>query len=98
MYLKIWGFPLRRLEYSSWLPTDGVPSRHIIANAGDHSKWDQILSVKLGKHIVFCGSRRSYILGPPVIDSEYWKDTARKMKTKVLTSGVVVVDTLPLFS
>ena len=36
---------------------------------GDHSKQDQMLLVKQGKHIALCVPRRSYLIWPPVIES-----------------------------
>ena len=35
---------------------------------GDHSKQDQMLLVKQGKHIALCVPRRSYLIWPPVIE------------------------------
>ena len=34
---------------------------------GDHSKYDQILFLKIGKYIGFCMCRRSYLMWSPAI-------------------------------
>ena len=38
-----------------------------VASTGDHSNWDQILSVKIAKYTGFCVYRRSYLIWPPAI-------------------------------
>ena len=44
--------------------------RHgLIPITGGHSKYDQILSVKIAKYIGFCVYHRSYLLWSPVIEA-----------------------------
>ena len=52
--------------YLLWPPVIG----HTLIDpliAGNHSKYDQMLFVKIGKYIGFCVYRRSYLLWSPVI-------------------------------